>query len=835
LQLDSGGQNVVLQSALDPGTNRINLDAGGNMEFRTVAMNEVEFAGLINDHPNIRNGFNKGARTMTGRTAGWYNRAMAFFLNKNALTRNLFKDFIGRAEGNANFRDAQARLATAEARVAKNNIDLATQERMTNAETGEVSDVVNQNQSGRNLDTAKVAIGADIRARALQIAGRAGGIGAAMSASCAVFLAVGAASAVFAAIEMSKALHVVAGWFEAGQKTMAGEGDDSYHAFGEALTEATVTTAFDENGNEIELHGGAKKSATESAGLTQVLIGGTFSAEDDQSAMKYHAEKAVGYLGLTGGTVAGCFAAMIAGGILGAVSEVFAIVVSFIPIAGQAFAVSRIVARTAGNLALQAGIAAALGVAIGAIVPMLAKSFVTTIATDVGGEDFGNMIGSVGGRYMSGTHQANGGVVATEERALAFYRETQAVLARQAELERLERSPFDMTNRNTFLGSLAYRMSGFAASSGSLLSNFTGLASAAQTSRLPWQFNASASQALAFKESLGNCPQLSSLYPEGMSATDDGRLHTVACDIFGNPMRSNDLNTMEFDPEYIYWKTAFTCDEDGECSFGKQGGATQTYTGTHLDGTTWSVTGAASIELDDNGMEKINPKSDLGKMVVYGVNRSTDPGVLDVNIMMAENNVGPSWLGWVPAVGSIQQVISTVNQNEALQSGWVDGKNYCNGCTPEWDTKYRYLSQYIVDTNLYEGMGSIERSPVVAFLEEEVWPTLDRSFEGVLARNMGVPKEFVADTLAFTFDLLETQYAYLAAWPAASQSSADIFSPTLQICSKSRASSYRGSHDFSQTCSLGGNVLPRIGEFAGHVLGSTGTDLRRRFNAEATA
>lgn len=850
LRLRMDGDNVILQSALDV-DGKINFEADGNMRWNTAAVNEVEFAALIQEHPNIRNGFNKGARTMTGRTSGWYNRAMAFFLNKNALTRNLFQDFIGRTEGNSNFKEAQALIATAEGKVTKNNIDLATQDRTTDAETGETTDTLSQNRAGREFDAAKVTIEADIRARALQVAGKAGGIGTAMSASCAVFLAVGAASAVFAAIEMSKGLQVVAAWFEAGQKVMAGDGDDSYHAFGDALTEQAVTTAFDKDGNEVELHNGAKKSATESAGLQNVLVGGTFSAENDQSAMKYHAEKAVGYMSLTGGTVAGCLAAMVAGGILGAVSEAFSIVVSFIPIAGQAFAVGKIIANIATNAATQVAISAAIGAAIGAIVPMIAKGFVTSLATDVGGEDFGNMVGSMGGRYMSGAHQANGGVVATEERALAYYRETQTVLAQQAELDRSERSPFDITSKNTFLGSLAYSLSGFASSSGSLFGNLTGLASAAQVSSLPLQFTANAANELAFKESLGNCPQLSQLYPNGIAETEDGKVHTVACDLFGNPMRTNDLEIVNLDPEFIYWKTAFTCNDAGECSFGKSGGETRTYTGTHLDGTSWSITGNATVELNSDGTEKINAKSDLGKMVVYGVNRSTDPGVLDVNIMMAEDNSGPSWLGWAPAVGEIQQVVSAINQSNALAEGWVDGKNYCNGCTPEWDTKFRYLNQYIVDTNLYEGMGALDRSPVVAFLEEEIWPTMDQSAEGILARNMGMPKEYVVSTLAWVNDLLETPqdaYALVASAPniyntiSQRAGSSSVSSPATLATSLKRngqgacaplADGNSPSIVFEK-CQSGrlARLMPiRMRESTK----TAGVELRRRFNSEAVA
>jgi hypothetical protein len=534
---------------------------------------------------------------------------------------------------------------------------------------------------------------------------------------------------------------------------------------------------------------------------------------------------------------------MIAGGLLGAVSEAFSIVVSFIPIAGQAFAVGKILAKVVGNAATQVAISAAIGAGVGALTAMLAKGFVTTIATDVEGEDFGNLLGSVGGRYMSGAHQANGGVVATEERALAYYRETQAVLAQQAELDRAERSPFDATNKNTFLGSLAYNLSGFVANS-SLLGNLTGLASAAQTANLPWQWNANAASELEFRENLGNCPAASAaLYPDGIVDSETGKVHAVACDLFGNLLRTNDTEAMELDPQYIYWKTAFTCDGN-ECSIGKNNGAAQTYSGKHFNGEEWTLTGNATVEKNADGVEKINPKSSLGKMVVYGVNRSTDPGVLDVNIMMAEDNAGPSWLGWAPAVGEVQQVVSAINQSAALAGGWVDGRNYCNGCTPEWDTKYRYLNQYIVDTNLYEGMGALDRSPVVAFLEDEVWPTMDRSAEGILAANMGMPKEYVVSTLAFVEDMMKTPqdaYALVASAPniytqiVASAPGASLATP-LQRNSQGAcaplgfANSPRIAVEKCKASRLAAASESLRG--IGFAVAATGTDIRRRFSVE---
>jgi uncharacterized membrane protein len=631
-------------------------------------------------------------------------------------------------------------------------------------------------------------------------------------------MAVAAVSAVMAAQHMAQALQVVAGWFEAGQKVMAGDGDDSYHAFGTALTERKVTKTLEGDGadeatvgndaawraaaerapTEVALHNGKPKTATESAGLTQVLVGGTFAAENDPSAMRFHAEQMIGFLSLSMTSISVCTSMMLVGALASMITELATLIISFVPIFGQAFKIGALIKRVAGQIAVSAAIATALGIVISRIVPTLARMWVTEIATDVGGEDFGNMIASVGGRYMSGMHQANGGVVATEGEAFGYFQETQRVLAEWGELERADRSPFDITSRHTFLGSIAFNMSGFAATSGStLFGQFSGLTGMARISRMPWQFSAEANSRLAFRQQLGNCPNLSSLYPEGIPAATDpitgeaipgmenAPVHSVACDPFGNPMRINDLSTVDHDPEFIFWKTAYTCNGN-ECSFGSgrmrvdyaEYVAAGNRHGTHMDGTPWSLidqnrrcsTNANSsacngawyevtrIDTDPvTGIERINPNSELGKMVRFGVYRNTDPGVADANILQElTGDFGPSWLSWIPLAGDFQGMVTASRQDDALRGGWVDGKIYCAGCLPSWGHTHRYLNQYIVDAGLYEGMEAIERNPVTAFFDEHIYPTLDMSPSGVIARNMGWPKEWVDNTIAFAHDLFDT-------------------------------------------------------------------------------
>jgi len=882
--------NISMQAAT--------IDANGRLDWNnTVARTDAEFTALVRDNPNVRNGFNRGTRTWRGRVAGWFTTPAARFLGRFKMTRNLFDGFVGRHEGNTNFREAQSRLAGAEQRVRTNDIQMRSQHTNeipgTDGAPATESDIRpnadNVNRQGNRAQAeanARVRVAEDIRANALRKANRAssvvGIINAGAMITCAVSMAVAAVSAVMAAQQMAQALQVVAGWFEAGQKVMAGDGDDSYHAFGTALTERQVTTTLEGNTvdedtvadeslfraaaaaqpNEIVLHNGEPRSATESAGLTQVLVGGAFSAERDPSAMRFHAEQMIGFLALSTTSISVCASLMFAGALAGMITEIATLIISFVPIFGQAFKIGALIKRVATQIAVSAAIATAMGIVVSRIVPVLARMWVTEIATDVGGEDFGNMIASVGGRYMSGMHQANGGVVATEERAWAYFQETQRVLAEWGELEREDRSPFDITNRHTFLGSIAFNLSGFAATSTStLFGQFSGLSSMARISRMPWQFSADANSRLRFQEQLGNCPNLSSLYPEGIPAATNPNtgeeipgmrnapVHSVACDPFGNPMRINDLGTVEHDPEFIFWKTAYTCDGN-ECSFGSgrmrvdhaEWVAAGNRSGPHMNGGSWSLsdpnrrcsTNANStacngvwyevtrIDTDPaTGVERINPASELGKMVRFGVYRNTDPGVADANILQElEGNTGPGWLSWVPIAGDIQGMVVASRQENALRGGWVDGSIYCAGCRPEtWDSKHRYLNQYIVDVGIYEGMEALERNPVTAFFDEHIWPTLDMSPNGIIARNMGWPKEWVDNTIAFAHDLFDTPR--------------DIFdkiasAPNIWF-------TYYGGSDPNELQVPEQEQPSRIIATLQEGTRISGVELRRRFNSEAVA
>jgi hypothetical protein len=827
-----GDKMVIKVASVD------DLDADGKINWDNVTAKistEAEFTAKFSEDTTFRNAFNKGARTMTGKNAGWFNTRLSEFLDSNRLTRALFAQFIAEKGDSA--------VAAARKKIAKQTDAIKSDVQTVSTKTVEDADGDEKfeadgppTKTPTQISARRAKISAEIKAKADAMQKGGGWVALGAALTCGTALAVAAVSMVYAYQQAMEGLAVVADWLSAGQMPLAGEANDSYHGLGAALTESTVTTAVDDNGDTVELHGGAKVSAVESAGLKQILVGGSIQ-NGDLSAAKYNMENAINYaqLGIAG--VGVCTSALAAASIFGAAVFVLEAIAAILT--GGLSILVTVGMEVAGNVITPE----LLGPVISKAAGMLAMIWATNIATDVLGEDFGNMAANFGARYFFGGHQTNGGVGATYDMALGYYKETRSVLAIQAELDRAAKSPFDITSNNTFLGSISSQMAVYAPRSSSLLGIMASVGSVASSTRNASFFlPASALDELEFHKTIAvdaqdnpTCMRLASIGAVG--------------DQFCNPIRVSDLSTVESDPEALFWKAAFICTENGKgrdidrCSFS---GVRKAVTADeyqlaleHGDlwaqcsvdtrwGEEWGTSGCNGSQYEayvfeedayNNGLESVNPKSDLHKMIEYGVKRNSDIGDFDINIAQAITGGTPKWVGWIPVVGDIVDAINNLNMNDPGVGNWATGANICAGCTPEWDTTYKYLSQYITDSSIYEGMGAIEKSPVTAYIEKEILPYEDRSFEGRLAASMGMPKEFVATTLAYAEDLRN----------APRETDALIASaPNIY------ANHYLGESLNELNVPETDNPCEAL-ENARQCTQIAGTELRRRFNAEAVA
>ena len=836
MRFTAEGDQMVLKVA---STSDVKADGSINWDgVGDVVRTEADFKLRWSSDATFRNTFNKGARVMTGKNANWFNSNLAGYLGKNSITRNLFSRFVAE-NGDSAVAQARARAVDQAQKATKADVNNTAVENKAGQDGQPDTNTRGDTSSARqsSFQANKTRIVGEIKAKAQGLL-KGALVAVALVAPCAVMLAVSAVSAIYAAQQAMEGLAVVAAWFEAGQKVQAGDGDDSYHAFGDMLNTATPTTVMDDNGIEQELHDGAKMTATESGGLQQVLLGAAVSGTD-QSALKYNMDKAFSHASTSIAMLQGCAAFLATAAIAGAAMFIVQVIV-----AATTFGIGAVIWEVVEEVAGAVIAPLLVGALTSTVAPMIAGLLLKEIATEVGGEDFGNLVASMGARYFAGGHQANGGVGMTYDAALFSYREHQNVLARQAEQDRAERSPFDVTSKNTFLGSIAFQFSAYGASSGSFLGKVSGFGSVISNNRPNIFTPVSAITELEFRETVA------------VSATGDNQCPMLATinaigDQFCNPIRGNDLTTADENPEEVFWKVAYTCTENaegssiGRCSFKGERRNVSTaeefhaardrgdpwarcYTTINGDDYVWGTSRcngngyqAYVFELDSDGFEQINPKSDLAKMVNYGVERNSDLGVLDANIIseLADNGA-PSWLGYVPIVGDVMDAFSAASQADEDNIRWANGSNICAGCNPiEWDGTYKYLSQYISDQSLYVGMGGMTENPVMAYIEKEIAPFRDMTYEGRLAAVMGMPKAFVVNTLAFAKDIYDAPQSV----DALIASAPNIYSTYYLGIDGNEF--YIPAED--ETC--------RIFDSMRACTQIAGTELRRRFNAEAVA
>ena len=365
------------------------------------------------------------------------------------------------------------------------------------------------------------------------------------------------------------------------------------------------------------------------------------------------------------------------------------------------------------------------------------KNFLTNLLTnELSGTVLGDSLVAGMHAIMAGNHRAGGGVYADQ----AGYIETSIVqsevLADKAKTERLTRSPFDYTSRYTFMGSLITAMIPITLQSKSVigaLNNFGTVFSNSVSSLLPGASaaNAGISAAEAEEYTKKNCPYLYDIGAVG--------------DAYCQPYTTTDFDTINIDNE----------------SIGENDDPTEAINSPYnileqVDGYGGFDLGGESLENVEN--PKIDKESDLADYIIYCNQRQSALGIADQNFAAeidgtsTGSSIGDFARGLVPFVGDGADIIGATRTLEKF--GYVDGsacvmhdggegKLKVGSKIPEY-TERRAYARYIEDQRYLESAGMIEQSAVTAFLDEyyEEHP-LDNSYEGIIARMSGLPKETV--------------------------------------------------------------------------------------------
>ena len=326
------------------------------------------------------------------------------------------------------------------------------------------------------------------------------------------------------------------------------------------------------------------------------------------------------------------------------------------------------------------GIEAASMAILGLVTPTISSSLVDNSFDTIKGINAGEFL--VEGAVNVGKKLAkrSGGTAGDAAAVAKYMRMNTEILAMDAAADRLNRSPFDITSRNTFLGSIVYNIAVTFRGASSIFGKTTSIVNTVGksiASLVPGVYADGVNNYLAF---LGNCETYGSIGAVGSAQCSE--ITTFDTSTLNNP-------------------------------FGDAGFIAFVEENTTME----------------NGIRKIKNDSKLGKFILYNNRRLTPLGVMDGGIL--ESLQGG--INNIPFLSNILSMIKTFLGASEEDKRIASGATFVNsGANPDWQTyKYaqRYVSlarataslrQYSGGSTAYNNIPFFEgtENPVIAFTEE---------------------------------------------------------------------------------------------------------------------
>lgn len=444
------------------------------------------------------------------------------------------------------------------------------------------------------------------------------------------------------------------------------------------FTESKTSTVYDaRTGETIELTG----SPLESEGMRTVLGG---LPADRTLARRFSLERSYESTNtslLNSGLVADACEVERAAGVV-------------ISLASLAIPGSSLIRTTVGIL---------LNTAIGSGVQIIASSvlslLIPTIAEVMYSNPYSNAVGIAGGEVftegaaninMLAAQHNSGSSGASKSQILAYNSANNLTIAQQAEIDRNNHSPLDISNKNTFLGSIVRSLTPIATSTSSLTSSITTFAKVARTSLASINPTYADGENTSLLTSFGD-------YCDKTSEIGD------SSNIFCTMIAVNDLSTINL---------------------------------TEDDPTYQSVI-SESIDIID-GKEVVRDNSPLADYITFWMGRYSMPGIYDANIA----NACEHRLTNVPILTDIVAMVESISSDYCKSV--ADGSRYVNSeSNPYWESTEKYHQLWALTTRVKENLGfySAEDNPIAVYRThyEENHP-LDNSRSGYLARISGLSK-----------------------------------------------------------------------------------------------
>ncbi|MDO5451802.1 MAG: hypothetical protein Q4F56_01810 [Candidatus Saccharibacteria bacterium] len=728
--------------------------------------------------------YNAGSMTWRGQFANWYGSVSDKFLMNNNLTRNMwqkYKEKVAKASKEEKAGIDVVKETIGERVKSFEDGGISRVEQATEEDEGTDKVVPKYDEEGNLVLESETSSRTTVDRTSINVSEKLNSISAKMqggaNAACAVLDTIGAISLLVAASEGIQIINITTSYMEAVDKTKAGYGDEAplnelastlntkvenKNVVLESTEPGGGVNGYDDSGGgsfSVNLASSdpivTNKSAMQSAGVAG-LYGNGLVDMNDPSAQSFNLtssmNKIMGGIGTSVAAFEGCFigravtagisAALDVAGIIGCATTFWA---------GGGLCWGMITEYAIGFVAT-IGVASLLGAIISAITPWVSSALTRDLVSTLGGEDLGNALVSGANTYQGNVHKANGGSLATREQYEKFAVMQQQVIAEDAREERESLSPFDLTSKNTFMGSIMTQLMSFNTSN-SLMGALTA-SGATMASSLTALTPSASAMAAQIAESLPSeeeyakvCPYLASIGAIG--------------DSYCNPYMVSDVDTMDFDPDdvvnYLY--------DNGQLGYIKSDGTIVAKDDINIAdyAVPASLKEGNDIRLADTSTDDsvvaivIKKVSRLSDYINYCAERVSAFGIPDQNIINEvqglSGGVGDTVIGAVPVIGDVVDVYQNAEAENNM--GYISGQACVAGGSgegmgsdvPSW-SETKYYQRFVEDQSLAESAGVIEKSAVTAYLDEYYKENpVDNSYEGQLARYSGLDKETVSDVL----------------------------------------------------------------------------------------
>ena len=667
--------------------------ADGALEFKGQTITADNFATTYRDNVEFREAYTTSKR---GRVAGFFDDAAERIYQRLGLSRNILDDF--KQTGDADADDAKWNQTMAE-QFKTEDLDASThtvdEEQVVdengNPRVDENGNPITEKSEVADSGKARSTEGGDSMSKANAYLTKAT---AAVSTACGALKIGSLLATTVSAVETYSTIHYFMNIMETPSKTKYGAGDEAAANQVNNFFTKTVTTEYPdpETGEKIKITGSPLEGENE-----RVILGGV--KPNLEKANRYSLSRLSKVLTTTmatyGATAVSCSLA-------NAANAALSLATLAIPGGGFIKLTASLLMDTAIKVGAQLAVTAALTFVVPTIARTLFENHFESLAGIPAGEAFGKGAAAANTQLAA---RGSGQSGASEEKLAQYSRQTNEVLALDAELDRRTHSPFDASNKNTFLGSIVNSALSFATAN-SLFGPLTTLANLTSNSLTNLAGTTTyADSGLRYFDFYGECDDLEDI-------------GGIKGDIYCNRITITDPSTVDLSPD---------------------------------DGTYIAV-----IEPNlttENGTETIKDGSRLAKYINFCANRESPWGIYDANIAASfETTLGP--LDNIPYLGDGIAIINAIeNLNPEIEL-WAKG-TICNATAenPYWESEMKYYQRYIEDNRVLSQLGAFKETdvedPVLAYQDRyEATHPLDNSKTGTLARITGSTKDDIETMLA---------------------------------------------------------------------------------------